>query len=128
MLGLESLAEITVYGRDMKAALHFYRDLLGMPVGLNYFAHTHLDAGNMSLVLRTTWRRCDHEGPYGCRLILQCDDLVGLRRRLAAAGIVWQDMTPDAVLCRDPDDNEVLVWGAAPAVADFPSDESRKDS
>jgi len=111
VLAVEVLAEITVYVRDMKAALHFYRDLLGMPVAVNYFAHAHLDAGNMPLVLRTTWRQCDHNGPFGSRLILQCDDLVGLRRRLAAAGVGWQDLAPDAILCRDPAGNEVLLRG-----------------
>ncbi len=52
------LFELSLYARETDRALSFYRDVLGLDVGLAYFAHVHLLLGEIPLVIRPTWRRC----------------------------------------------------------------------
>ncbi len=109
MLAVDSLAEVVVFVHDMAAGVRFYRDVLGMPLGLNYFGHAHLDGGNMPLVLRYTWHRCPQNGPFGGQLVLRTDDYEGVTQRLTAANVNWQEKSLGLLVCRDPSGNRLLI-------------------
>jgi catechol 2,3-dioxygenase-like lactoylglutathione lyase family enzyme len=61
-LGLGPLDEVTVYTHDITNSVRFYRDLVGLPVGLSYFGHVHLVLENAPLVLRGVNWRCKTPG------------------------------------------------------------------
>jgi len=51
-VALHGVTELTIYSHDITASVKFYRDVIGLPVGLAYFAHVHLAAENVPVVLR----------------------------------------------------------------------------
>ena len=84
---LQGVTELTIYTHDITASVHFYRDLVGLPVGLSYFAHVHLVAENVPVVLRTTrWVCKAPENLHGTEPIWQVDDIRALASRLQGAG------------------------------------------
>ncbi len=62
--------EVSLYARDVPAAVRFYREVLGLETGLTYFAHIHLLFDNLPLVIRPTWRQCDQSLPHTPALIV----------------------------------------------------------
>jgi len=84
---LRSVIELTLYTHDITASVNFYRDVVGLPVGLSYFAHVHLAAENVAVVLRTTrWQCKAPEQPHGTRPVFAVSDLNALEGRLRNAG------------------------------------------
>jgi len=84
---LRGVTELTVYPHNITASVKFYRDVVGLPVGLAYFAHVHLAAENVPVVLRTTRWQCKAPGqPHGSEPIFSVDDLGALTGRLQKAG------------------------------------------
>ena len=65
-----ALFELSVYVRDTANTLHFFRDTLGLEVGLAYFGHVHLLLGDVSLVIRPTWRQCEVTREHTSALVL----------------------------------------------------------
>lgn len=61
-LALGALDEVTLYTHDITNSVRFYRDLVGLPVGLSYFGHIHLVLDNAPLVLRVVNWRCKTPG------------------------------------------------------------------
>lgn len=89
---LQGLAELTIYAHDITASVQFYRDGVGLPVGLSYFAHVHLVAENLPVVLRTTrWQCKAPEQRHGTEPVFAVDDLDALRRRLEGVGAPIQE-------------------------------------
>lgn len=78
---VRGLFEVSVYVRDLRSAVRFYRDGLGLETGLTYFAHLHLLFENTALVLRPTWVRCSHRASHTPALVVdgpfRCPDEVG---------------------------------------------------
>ncbi len=101
-IALQGLAELTIYTHDITASVHFYRDLVGLPVGLSYFAHVHLAAENVPVVLRTTrWRCKSPHQLHGSEPIFGGMNLEALVERLLAEG-VSPEPEEDGVVARDP--------------------------
>ncbi len=99
---LHGVAELTIYTHEITASVHFYRDLLGLPVGLSYFAHVHLAAENVAVVLRTTrWRCKAPEQRHGTLPIFALTDLAATLERLRDAGFSPQRKGEDWEV-RDP--------------------------
>ncbi len=61
-LALGPLDEVTLYTHDITNSVRFYRDLVGLPVGLSYFGHIHLVMENVPVVLRVVNWRCKTPG------------------------------------------------------------------
>lgn len=103
---LHGVAELTIYTHEVTASVHFYRDLLGLPVGLSYFAHVHLAAENVAVVLRTTRWRCKAPAQrHGTLPIFALPDLPSVLKRLRDAGFPpqraqqgWEVRDPAGVL------------------------------
>jgi catechol 2,3-dioxygenase-like lactoylglutathione lyase family enzyme len=86
-LRLGPLDEITIYTPDITASVAFYRDLIGLPVGLSFFGHIHLVMANAPLVLRGNNRHCKTPGaPHATELVLAVPDADALLKRLHTAG------------------------------------------
>ncbi len=99
---LQGITELTIYTHDITASVHFYKDVVGLPVGLAYFAHVHLAAENVAVVLRTTrWQCKAREQPHGSEPIFAVRDLEALRTRLLRAGYESWDEDGGMVV-RDP--------------------------
>ncbi len=99
---LEGVAELTIYTHDITASVQFYKEIVGLPVGLAYFAHVHLAAENVAVVLRTTrWQCKAREQPHGSEPIFAVRDLDALRARLLQAGYDPSDEDGGMVV-RDP--------------------------
>jgi catechol 2,3-dioxygenase-like lactoylglutathione lyase family enzyme len=87
-ISLPGVTELTIYAHDITASVNFYRDVVGLPVGLSYFAHVHLVAENMPVVLRTTrWRCKAPEQPHGTEPVFAVDNIDALADRLQRAGV-----------------------------------------
>lgn len=92
------LDEITIYTPDITASVRFYRDLIGLPVGLSFFGHVHLVMANAPLVLRGNNWRCKTPGAFhATEMVLAVPALDALRERLERAGYpttrVWNRVT-----------------------------------
>lgn len=86
-LHLGPVDEITLYTHDITGSVQFYRDLVGLPVGLSFFGHIHLVADNVPLVLRGVNWRCKTPGAaHATEPVFAVPDLPGLAQRLQAAG------------------------------------------
>ncbi|RUA17233.1 MAG: hypothetical protein DSY55_02530 [Clostridia bacterium] len=84
---LKGVSEITIYTDNISASVPFYRDIVGLPLGLAYFAHVHLAADNAPVVLRTTrWQCKARHQPHGSEPTFAVDDLNALAQRLSRAG------------------------------------------
>ncbi len=100
---LLGLMELTLYAHDITASVRFWRDLVGLPVGLSYFAHVHLVAENLPVVLRTTrWRCKAPEQPHGSEPVFAVPDPAGLAARLRQAGLEPQPEGETGFVARDP--------------------------
>ena len=101
-VSLQGLTELTIYTHDITASVHFYRDVVKLPVGLSYFGHVHLAAENLPVVLRTTrWQCKAPDQPHGSEPIFGVGDLNALIARLKAAGFEPRDEDAGVVV-RDP--------------------------
>ncbi len=101
-IALQSMAELTLYTHDITASVAFYRDVVGLPVGLSYFAHVHLAADNVAVVLRTTrWQCKAPDQPHGTRPVFAVDDLDALKQRLQQAKFAPEE-TAWGLMVRDP--------------------------
>ena len=101
-VSLLGLTELTIYTHDITASVHFYRNLVGLPVGLSYFAHVHLVAENVPVVLRTTRWQCKAPAqPHGTEPVFSTPDPAALAARLQEAGFRLQDEEMGFVV-RDP--------------------------
>jgi catechol 2,3-dioxygenase-like lactoylglutathione lyase family enzyme len=99
---LRRIAELTIYTHDITASVKFYRDVVGLPVGLSYFAHVHLAAENVAVVLRTTrWQCKAPEQPHGTEPVFVVAGLDALWDRLKQAGFVPQERA-NGLFVRDP--------------------------
>ncbi len=86
-LRLGALDEISLYTPNITASVAFYRDLIGLPVGLSFFGHIHLVMANAPLVLRGNNWRCKTPGAlHATELVLAVPDGEALSKRLQAAG------------------------------------------
>ncbi len=90
-LALGPLEEVTVYTHDITNSVRFYRDLVGLPVGLAYFGHVHLVLENAPLVVRGVNWRCKTPGAlHSTELVIGIPPGGGgveaLAARLVAAG------------------------------------------
>lgn len=86
-LRLGPLDEITMYTPNITDSVRFYRDLIGLPVGLSFFGHIHLVMANVPLVLRGNNRRCKTPAAlHATEMVLAVPDLESLRERLHRAG------------------------------------------
>ncbi len=84
---LLGVTELTLYTHDITTSVKFWRDVVGLPVGLSYFAHVHLAAENVAVVLRTTrWRCKAPEHPHGTQPVFAVADPDVLVARLQDAG------------------------------------------
>ncbi len=64
------LFEVSLYALDVARAVRFYREQVGLPTGLAYFAHIHLLFQNLPLVIRPTWHRCESRDPHTPALVI----------------------------------------------------------
>ena len=102
-LRLGRLAELTMYVTDITAGVRFYRDVVGLPVGVSFFGHVHLVLDNVPLVLRPTNIHCrsPHQ-PHGTEPVFAVDDLDALAERLSAAGTPLLHRDRVRITVRDP--------------------------
>ncbi|MCO6450121.1 MAG: VOC family protein [Caldilineales bacterium] len=101
-LSLGSLQELTIYSHDITASVRFYRDVVGIPVGLSFYGHVHLALENLPLVLRSTnWRCKSPHSPHATEPIFEIDDLAALAHRLQSAGHMPHE-TEDGLSVLDP--------------------------
>ena len=99
---LQGVSELTLYTHDITASVKFYRDVTGLPVGLSYFAHVHLAAENVAVVLRTTrWQCKAPEQPHGTEPVFAVADLDALENRLRRAGF-RPEIREAGLFVRDP--------------------------
>jgi len=99
---LRRLFELTIYTHDITASVSFYRDIVGLPVGLSYFAHVHLAAENVTVVLRTTrWQCKARQQLHGTDPVFAVEDLSDLKRRLQRGGFEAEEEHSGLVV-RDP--------------------------
>ena len=100
LLGLE---ELTIYAYDVTASVRFYRDILGLPVGLSFFGHIHLVAANTQVVLRpTNWRCRAPAQPHATEPVFAIPDLEALIKRLRQEAIAHRLEAPGRILVEDP--------------------------
>jgi methylmalonyl-CoA/ethylmalonyl-CoA epimerase len=97
---------IGIYVTDLAAALRFYRDVLGLPVGAveerpeHGIRLTRIRAGDVDLELiegpveRTMLRFLGHRGPGAYHVGLRVDDVDAAMETLRAAGLAFLDETP----------------------------------
>lgn len=99
---LHGVTELIIYTHDITASVKFYRDVVGLPVGLAYFSHVHLVAENVPVVLRTTrWQCKAPEQRHGSEPTFSVGDLGALAGRLQKAGfqpVAWES----GISVRDP--------------------------
>jgi catechol 2,3-dioxygenase-like lactoylglutathione lyase family enzyme len=101
-IALRGITEITIYTHDITASVQFYRDVVGLPVGLSYFAHVHLAAENVAVVLRTTrWQCKAPDQLHGTEPVFAVPDLDALAQRLWSAGM-HPTTEETGFLVRDP--------------------------
>ncbi len=101
-LRLGPVEEITIYTHDITRSVQFYRDLVGLPVGLSFFGHIHLVADNVPVVLRGVNWRCKTPGAaHATELVFVAPNLPGLAQRLEAAGYPLQ-ITANRLSVWDP--------------------------
>ena len=109
---LRGLFELTIYTHDISASVSFYRDVVGLPVGLSYFAHVHLAAENVAVVLRTTrWQCKARELPHGTEPIFAVADLAGLKQRLQRGGFETEKERSGLLVVRDPTGVPIHFFG-----------------
>ena len=100
---LERISEITIYTDNISASVPFYRDMIGLPLGLAYFAHVHLAADNVPVVLRTTrWQCKAHHQPHGSEPIFAVENLDDLAQRLDRAGFEATRASSCSLTTSDP--------------------------
>lgn len=86
-LALGGLGELTIYTHDVTASGWFYRNVVGLPVGLSFFGHIHLVADNLPVVLRSTnWKCKAPQLTHATEPVFLAPDLQLLSERLTAAG------------------------------------------
>lgn len=115
-ISLRGISELTIYTHDITASVHFYRDVIGLPVGLSYFAHVHLVADNVPVVLRTTRWQCKapHQ-PHGAEAVFTVADLDALAERLRQHGYDIAQTGADELRVRDPIGIPLRFWGVSSA-------------
>ena len=102
-LALGPLIELTLYTHDITASVRFYRDVLGLPVGLSFFGHVHLVMENVPLVLRGTNWRCKHpEDAHATEPVFGVDDLRALAAGLREAGYPPYEVSDHRISVLDP--------------------------
>ena len=102
-LALGPLTELTLYTHDITASVRFYRDVLGLPVGLSFFGHVHLVLENVPLVLRGTNWRCKHpEDTHATEPVFGVDDLHALTVGLREAGYPPYGASDHRITVLDP--------------------------
>jgi catechol 2,3-dioxygenase-like lactoylglutathione lyase family enzyme len=106
------LVEVVLYVRDMRRAIRFYRDTLGLEVGFESEGWTTFRTGACTLALHSTERREPGGGePDPTFLVADAD---AERRRLDSAGVVVSDIREPApgvrvFDLRDPDMNRLSI-------------------
>jgi len=99
---LGGVFELNIYTDNISASAPFYRDVIGFPVGLSYFAHVHLAAENLPVVLRTTrWQCKARRLPHGTEPIFAVADVNTLAEHLRQAGFDPND-EKSGLFVRDP--------------------------
>ncbi|NOX60843.1 MAG: hypothetical protein GXP42_02680 [Chloroflexi bacterium] len=107
-LRLRPLAELTIYVTDITAGVRFYRDVVGLPVGVSFFGHVHLVLDNVPLVLRPTNTHCRApQQPHATEAVFAVDDLDALAGRLQKAGLTLIQRTESQITVRDPSGTRV---------------------
>lgn len=102
-IALKGVSEITIYTDNISASVSFYRDIVGLPLGLAYFAHVHLAADNVPVVLRTTrWQCKARHQPHGSEPIFAVADLEALAQRLSRAGFEATRASSCSLTTSDP--------------------------
>ncbi len=100
---LGPLAELTLYTHDITASVRFYRDVLGLPVGLSYFGHVHLVLENLPLVLRgTNWRCKQPAQRHATEPVFGADDLQPVALALQRAGFAPLEAAEHRLSVVDP--------------------------
>ncbi len=106
---VEGLFELSLYANETSRVLRVYREVLGLEVGLAYFAHTHLLLEPTVLVVRPTWRACREALPHTPALLLQAP--VSLPERCRAEGLEYPHPLPCAIADVWCWDGEHTAWG-----------------
>jgi len=102
-VALHGVTELTIYSHDITASVKFYRDVIGLPVGLAYFAHVHLAAENVPVVLRTTrWRCKARQQIHGTEPVFAVKDLTLLAEKCQRAGLEPKRLSSGVLAVRDP--------------------------
>lgn len=102
-LVLGALTELTLYTHDITASVRFYRDVLGLPVGLSFFGHVHLVMENVPLVLRGTNWHCKHpHDAHATEPVFGVDDLNALATGCREAGYPPYSVSDHRISVREP--------------------------
>ena len=106
------LVEVVVYVRDMRRAIGFYRDVLGLAPGYESASWTTFETGSCTLALHATEQR--EPGPGEPDPTFLVEDAVAERARLAAAGVEVSDIREPVggtlvFDVRDPDGNRLSI-------------------
>ncbi len=100
---LRGVTELIIYSHDITASVKFYRDVIGLPVGLAYFAHVHLVAENVPVALRTTrWQCKARQQLHGVEPVFSVRNLAALAEKFQRAGLASQRLPSGVLKVRDP--------------------------
>lgn len=115
--GLSHIVSIMLGVRDLKASLEFYRDKLGMKVGLEEPQLALLDAGPVKLGLSPGHVRLAPQVNGATEISFQVENVRGVRQALIDRGVTFMNeprqVTPTdwAAHFRDPDGHLLSIFG-----------------
>ncbi len=114
MKKITALAFVALPVNDLKAARHFYEELLGLKLTHSFMdCWFEYDLGDACLVI--TKADADHPAPIrGGMVALEVGDLDGLCGQLKTAGVKFTQAAMETPVCRmatiqDPDGNTLLL-------------------
>lgn len=116
---VDGLMEVIVYVQDMKRAVGFYRDILGLPVlfphGVSDFTGEYwvmLDTGACGLALHGGGQR--RQGKDAAKIVFRVEEVQAARAELVAKGVAVGEVrsaAPGVWVCdgRDPEGNPFSI-------------------
>ncbi len=132
---LNSIGYVIVFVRDMQRSVKFYRDTLGLPMGMESTHWTEFSTGGTKLALHLAEglgpapapaKDPGAKKPAGVEIVFQCDDplqrreaLLARKVNIAPAKLVHEagPMVGVSCLFEDPDGNLLSVYGLVPKQA-----------
>ncbi|MBU3691267.1 MAG: glyoxalase/bleomycin resistance/dioxygenase family protein [Solirubrobacterales bacterium] len=115
-VGIERVDFVSAPTRDLEGAVHFYGQVLGLPVSIHRpeQGYAEVETGNVTINLFDPESMGLEFSPNRHLVALGVTDVERARRRLEGAGVEFEGETEDTGVCliarfRDPDGNGLLL-------------------